>query len=158
MSPWPVNARPVMDRLVDRLVFDANGCWLWTGSKSYGYGKIGVGSRTDGTNAMTQCHRVSYEHFRGPIPEGLTLDHLCRVRHCANPWHLEPVSVGENVRRGEAANIVSSRTNLCKRGHSLEGAYITKRGSRQCRECQRERDRQFKSRRRAAKQSEGKAL
>lgn len=72
-----------------------NGCWLWQGrlsSKGYGYrwfkGKPG-----------RPAHRVVYEILKGPIPKGMALDHLCRIRHCVNPDHLEPVTTMENNRR-----------------------------------------------------------
>src|ERR1019366_4519713 len=70
------------------------GCWLWTGGLNRGgYGQFM-------TPPCTVAHRVAYELFVGPIPEGLQLDHLCRVRSCVNPQHLEPVSQQENIRRG----------------------------------------------------------
>ena len=72
-------------------------CWLWTGCiNSDGYAKFGIGGR-DGK--MVSAHRWAYEHYVGPIPSGLQIDHLCRVRHCVNPMHLEPVTASENVRR-----------------------------------------------------------
>lgn len=60
-----------------------------------------IGSRLDGTRHWVYAHRAAYEALRGPIPEDRVLDHLCRVRRCYNPWHLEIVTIGENVRRGE---------------------------------------------------------
>lgn len=73
-------------------------CWIWTGSRSGGgYGRFVVDTtRRESTGA----HRFSYELLVGPIPEGLQIDHLCRVRACCNPAHLEPVTTAENVRRG----------------------------------------------------------
>jgi len=69
-------------------------CWLWTAGKfPAGYGCLGVG----GKSVLT--HRFSYELLVGPIPEGLEIDHLCRVRACCNPSHLEPVTSAENVQR-----------------------------------------------------------
>jgi hypothetical protein len=74
-------------------------CWLWTGTiANNGYGHI----YREGGPLMT-AHRLSYEVHVGPIPDGLTIDHLCRVRHCVNPDHLEPVTVAENNRRGREA-------------------------------------------------------
>lgn len=89
--------REQIQRTVD---IDVNGCWLWRGSHgpaSNGYGRIGVGTQRQRRSRL--AHRVSYELLVGPIPDGLVLDHLCGVRHCVNPDHLEPVTQKENVRR-----------------------------------------------------------
>src|SRR3990167_11363030 len=73
------------------------GCWLWTGyvDPRYGYGRYGAkGNRY-------QAHRLVYELLRGSIPKGVGLDHLCRVRACVNPSHLEPVDCRTNLLRGK---------------------------------------------------------
>lgn len=111
--------RPVIDRLLDRIEIDENGCWLWTGPVTRdGYGMIGVeGNRSRG------IHRVAYEHFVGPIPIGLQIDHLCRVRHCCCPWHLEAVTSGENTRRGDTGkHLVSAQLSKthCAQGHPFD--------------------------------------
>lgn len=73
-------------------------CWEWTGClNSKGYGCVQIDKKRHLT------HRASYQLHIGDIPDGLTLDHLCRNKKCCNPHHLEPVSVGENVRRHLAA-------------------------------------------------------
>lgn len=73
------------------------GCWIWVGRLNRnGYGRICLGGREP------MAHRVSYELHVGPIPDGLVLDHLCRVRCCVNPFHLEPVTVQVNTLRGGA--------------------------------------------------------
>lgn len=70
------------------------GCWIWTGAINHnGYAHVRIGG------AIQRAHRVSYEHFVGPIPEGLVLDHRCRNRHCVSPHHLEPVTQKVNVNR-----------------------------------------------------------
>lgn len=75
-------------------------CWLWTGAlNDSGYGVILI----DDHRTLMYAHRVIYERFVGPIPAGMTLDHLCRTRHCVNPTHVEPVTNAENVRRGVEA-------------------------------------------------------
>jgi len=75
-------------------------CWRWTGAISdTGYGDFFL-SISVGT---VRAHRWAYEERRGPIPRGMDLDHLCRVRHCVNPDHLEPVTRAENLRRGRVA-------------------------------------------------------
>jgi len=72
-----------------------DGCWLWHGTRTTaGYGHFNVQGR------CYIAHRVAYELFKGPFPAGLVTDHLCRVHHCVNPWHLEAVTCKENVWRG----------------------------------------------------------
>ena len=110
-------------------------CWLWTGAKSSaGYGQI-----SDRGRAL-YAHRLAYEWLVTPIPEGLVIDHLCRVRHCVNPDHLEPVTQAENVRRGETGAASSARAKLqadCKHGHPFSGDNLhIYKGRRVCRTCQ----------------------
>lgn len=114
----------------------ADGCWLWTGSTSSGYGQIMDNYRN------LRVHRVVYELTRGPIPVGLQLDHLCRVRHCVNPDHLEPVTNRENAIRGVMPQQTRARMlarTHCKRGHPFVGdnLHITPAGARECRACKR---------------------
>lgn len=91
-----------------------SGCWLWTGGRSReGYGKFWFGGKTD------LAHRYSYINFIGPIPEGLQIDHLCRVRSCCNPQHLEAVTMKENILRGESPQARHARRQYCKNGHPL---------------------------------------
>jgi hypothetical protein len=92
-------ARSPFERAIERVVVDDNGCWLWPGATASGYGMIRVGSHSDGTRRTKAVHVVMWEHFEGPVPDGLELDHLCRVRPCSNPGHLEPVTHQENMRR-----------------------------------------------------------
>lgn len=74
-----------------------SGCWLWTGSiTSSGYGKIAVGG---GNRALVVAHRAMYESLVGPVPDGADLDHLCRIRRCINPRHLDPVTRSINICR-----------------------------------------------------------
>ncbi len=101
------------------------GCWLWLGSiGSSGYGHLRVNGRT------RSAARLAYEIFRGSIPEGYEPDHLCRVRSCVNPDHLECVTHSENVRRQSHAEQLT-----CKKGHPLDGIRSRSIGGRYCRIC-----------------------
>lgn len=90
-------------------VIQENGCWEWTGGIDRGgYGKWQHG----------KAHRVVYTKLRGPIPEGMQLDHRCRNRACVNPDHLEPVTNRENILRGNGHTAINARKQTCKRGHN----------------------------------------
>jgi len=91
-----------------------------------------------------------YEALIGPIPEGLVIDHLCRVRNCVNPAHMEPVTNTENVLRGTGPTAVNAQKTHCKHGHPLTPDNLVKRTDRrECMECRRIREREYKARRRA---------
>lgn len=113
--------RPAIERIMEKVVIEASGCWVFQGSRQEkGHGLIRVGSRRDNTTRLWKAHRVVYEHFIGPIPDGLVLDHVvCTNPPCVNPWHLEPVTHGENTRRARLAK------THCKNGHLLsEVGYV----------------------------------
>ena len=124
-----------LEHFLDKICPDPNsGCWLWLASlDTHGYGHIGIAGR------IRQAHRISFLHFMGPIPQGRELDHLCRVRSCVNPRHLEPVTKSTNQKRGIAgATLQASRLakTHCRNGHEYSGMnLILKNGYRQCREC-----------------------
>lgn len=113
-------------------------CWLWkAGKDSKGYSQFYAGK-------MVQGHVYSYMHFIGTVPEGKELDHICRVRSCVNPFHLEPVTHQENCIRGDKAKLQTH----CKNGHEMvdSNLYIynrTRNGFtgiyRMCKECKRQR-------------------
>jgi hypothetical protein len=86
---------------------------------------------------LQRVHRVVWEWLIGPIPDGLTLDHLCRNRACCNPDHIELVTMAENKRRGYSRNAINARKTHCPKRHPLEGdnLMVDKRGYRRCREC-----------------------
>ncbi len=133
---------PVSDRLQNRLAIEDNGCWRWTGLLDHdGYGRFWTRGR------WRILHRVAYETLRGPIPDGLTIDHLCRNRACFNPEHLEPVTLQENQRRGRA---VSPKTH-CIHGHVYDEANTTidGNGARRCKTCARQKRRIYVAKRRA---------
>lgn len=124
---------------------EETGCWLWTAYiPSSGYGHIG----SPGEGYPILAHRFSYEHFVGPIPEGMQVDHLCRVRHCINPAHLEAVSLHENTMRSEAVTAKNARKTECKNGHRFDIAntYWNPDGKgRRCRECMRSDTRRWRA-------------
>jgi hypothetical protein len=105
----------IIKRLMRHVSPEPNsGCWLWTGRvNNKGYAMVHI--RSVDPNPII-AHRLMYTLTLGPILEGLTLDHLCRVRCCVNPQHLEPVTHAENVRRGEAGKQQRERTH-CTSGH-----------------------------------------
>ena len=122
-------------------------CWLWTASlNSDGYGNF----RFAGVSA--KAHRIAYEMCVGPIPDGLELDHLCRIPSCVNPAHLDPVTHVENCRRGLAGKHgYHLRKTHCPRGHAYAGENLYARnGQRDCRECIRRRGRKRRALQREA--------
>lgn len=127
---------PLAERLWSRI--DRRGpdeCWPWLGALCEGYGVIWLG---EGRRQL-RTHRVAWTLTNGPIPDGLVLDHLCRNRTCCNPAHLEPVTFVENILRGQGAPAINAAKTECVRGHPFDPAntYITARGHRSCRQCQR---------------------
>lgn len=124
-----------------------DGCWKWVkGLSSSGYGRFSVDGRS------IPAHKFGYEWFVGPVPKGLQLDHTCHDpdlcaggvdcphRKCVNPWHLEPVTCAENIRRGNTgkARVAAQRgITHCPQNHLYAGdnLYLDKNGHRFCREC-----------------------
>ena len=109
-------------------------CWLWSSSLTPGgYALFRVGE------TKIPAHRWAYEQSIGPIPAGLQIDHLCRVRHCVNPSHLEPVTARQNVLRGEGLCSVNAHKTSCIHGHEFTATntYIRTAGGRRCRMCHR---------------------
>lgn len=126
---------PPIERFLDKVRKVESGCWEWTGSRSVGYGRLHIAGKSE------LAHRFAYEHYIGPIPEGLVIDHLCRVRHCVNPAHMEVVTQTENKLRGTGSPAVNAKKTHCKRGHPLtpENTYVhPRKGYRVCRQCTRE--------------------
>ena len=128
-----------------RMCFPETECWHWHGSINLdnGYGRWQISKQWQanrGSEARTiGAHRFIYELLVGPIPEGLTLDHLCRRRDCVNPEHLEPVTERENILRGTSPSALNAQKTHCVNDHAFtpENTYLGKRG-RRCRACRRQ--------------------
>lgn len=106
---FDITALPLNMR--DKIMPGENGCWEWLGAKQ----SSGYGSRGNGRGKSELTHRAAYEIVVGPIPFGLTIDHLCFNKACVNTDHMEPVTRSENSRRK-----IEAQTH-CKRGHELAG-------------------------------------
>lgn len=117
------------------------GCWIWLGPRyrtSYG---VFMAKRQH-----FLAHRAAYELANGPIPEGMVIDHLCRTPLCINPAHLEAVTNRENLLRGFGFGGRNARKTKCLQGHRLSGGNLyAYKGKRICRECQRNRLRQWRA-------------
>jgi hypothetical protein len=132
-------------------------CWLWQGPLTdKGYGDIHVRdvSRPSRQRSV-RVHRLTYEWAIGPIPKGLVIDHLCRVRNCVNPEHLEAVTQGENTKRGQTFVADNLRKTHCPQKHPYDAAntipYRNTHGgiSRYCRICQGNYKRAYRERKRS---------
>ena len=131
--------RPWQDRFWEKVMPEPNsGCWIFIGAWVYGYGWFGVSA-----SEIRTAHIVAWRLLRGPVPEGLELDHLCRNRACCNPAHLEPVTHTVNVLRGVSPFALKAKQEFCLRGHKLDGANAYRRKdrphTRMCVQCGNER-------------------
>lgn len=137
---------PLRHRLWRNIIEAPSGCWIWMGRLDKdGYGRTHVGSITAGNLRTRAAHRVVYEEYVGSIPEGLQIDHLCRIRRCVNPRHLQPVTSRINTLRGNSVGATARQTGHCKRLHPLSGdnLMLTDRGHRHCKTCQRMKQREW---------------
>lgn len=162
---------PLLAKLMAR-TNKTSGCWEWTGTRTQdGYGNFAVyGIRGYGKKSMRLAHRLMYAELVQPIPDGMTLDHLChnadsscpggsacRHRRCVNPAHLEPVPHVVNVLRGGGPTAVNARKTSCVNGHPFDesNTYIKPNsGGRDCRICVRARLRASKRRKREQRMKE----
>lgn len=125
-------------RLLAFVQIDSKGCWIWQGatmwSKNLQYAVF------TWRNQWCLAHRASYNLFVGPLPEDLTIDHLCRHTLCVNPEHLELVTQQENILRGDGPTAINSRKIQCIHGHPFDSENTAYRpnGGRYCKQCNRE--------------------
>lgn len=146
--------KPPLERLRQHTEAGPDGCILWTGALTKdGYGKVTI--PRDGEDwrqglRTLHAHILAWELLVGPIPDGLDLDHLCRVRRCVNVGHLEAVTSAENILRGMGAAAINARKTECIHHHPLTGAnlYVAPNGWRFCRQCRRRSSREYQRRRR----------
>lgn len=137
--PMPTKNRKT--RFEDHLASFAgiDGCWVLP-HKSIRNGYITVNRCTNGVCKLWRAHRLAYTLTYGPIPPGLTVDHLCRNRACMNPIHLQVVTQKENLRRADTClSTINARKTHCKRGHPFAGSnlHVRPNGKRRCRTCDR---------------------
>lgn len=138
------NRTPIAERFWPKV--DKTGdCWLWTANtNNAGYGLIW----NPDEGKKVYAHRTAYIMLRGPIPTGMSLDHLCHTTRCVNPDHLEPVTHRENILRSDAPPAVNARKNECPAGHPYDDFNTyTKPGSgaRECRTCMARRAKEMES-------------
>lgn len=122
MSRWP----DIETRFLERVNKTAT-CWIWTGAK------IPTRGLEYGVFNKQRVHRFSYELYRGPIPQGKELDHLCRITLCVNPQHLEPVSHKVNVLRGTSPGALNAKKTMASCGHPYTGQDGLRRYCKPCR-------------------------
>ena len=132
-----------VERFLSHIEKTETGCWRWTGyldKKGYARFDYAGGGRAS---------RFSYSTFVAPIPEGLTLDHLCRNRDCVNPAHLEAVTNKENVLRGIGLAAQHARATHCPKGHPYNKAntyFRQDKVGRECRACRKQSDIRWRER------------
>src|SRR5687768_11611176 len=116
MLPFDFGDKRMPARFWSKVLVTDAGCWEWQAAQAnggYGYFKWGPGMRL--------AHRAAYETLVGSVENGLHLDHLCRVRRCVNPYHLEPVTPRENTLRGVGTAAIHAKKTHCPAGHEYSG-------------------------------------
>jgi hypothetical protein len=141
----PVIVRPPSERFWPK-VEKTEGCWEWTAATNGATRPYGV--FWDGRRQVL-AHRFSFEMHRGPIPTGLVVDHLCRNTRCVRPDHLDAVPQAINLLRGDTVNARGAAKTHCPSGHAYDQSNtVVRRGKRECRACNSDRNRAYRRSRR----------
>lgn len=119
--------------LLEQITINSTGCWVRTQGLNRVTGYTTIHVKVEGAWQKMYAHRLAYIHFKGPIPDGLTIDHLCRTPACINPDHLEAVSQRVNILRGGGPAAINAAKMLCKEGHELTQVGPRKRACKTCR-------------------------
>ena len=132
---------------VDKL---KSGCWVWKGSTVRGRSGLRYGQFWHGKK-LHIAHRISYQHNVAPIPEGLTIDHVCRNTLCVNPNHLRVLSLRDNILAGTGPTARNAKKTHCPQGHPLSGDNLRAgRIGRECRICNNLSDKRSRQRKRGS--------
>lgn len=120
-----------MSKRFSKKVAEGTGCWNWIGAST----ESGYGTMLGLNKKVEYAHRIAYQLFSGPIPDGYEVDHLCKNIKCVNPLHLEPVTRVENNRRSNSASALNARKTHCKNGHAFTPENTYMRADRNQKEC-----------------------
>ncbi|PYQ25660.1 MAG: HNH endonuclease [Acidobacteria bacterium] len=146
----PVDIEAAFEKLLGRIEQSPTGCWLYTGGiGDHGYARFYLPRRGSKRPRLRWGHQVAYELFIGSVPAGRQLDHTCRVRHCINPTHVEPVTQKINLLRGVGFSAINARKTHCPEGHPYDSLNTWHRqtGARRCRTCHRQSERRRRTQR-----------
>jgi hypothetical protein len=128
---------------------DEHGCWIWQLARNgYNYGQLGWSEQ--GKLRLIGAHRANYIAHRGPYPDNLQIDHLCLVKACVNPLHLEVVTSRENtMRAGTAVSAIAAAKTHCPAGHPYDETNTYRSGGKRfCRTCAKTHNQAYKQRNR----------